>query len=193
MKETDNSEVDRTISDFWPSIALVGSIFGVIIFAIGLAFGYMQIQSEPSGAIISPMMFSGVVVCLVVAFAGIMAIWHYTREVTPYVKLGQGALIGFLTGAVLIVISTILNELWHIIDPEYSQKIIESTIAGLEAMDLPADTKNTMIDATAESLRSQQSIFSQILYGIPMYGILNLITGLIGVKIFGKKEDEETF
>ncbi len=193
MEEINNSEVDRTISDFWPSIALVGSIFGVIIFALGLVFGYMQIQSEPTGAIFSPMMFSGVIVCLVVAFAGIMAIWHYTREVTPFIKLGQGALIGFLTGAVLVIVSTVLNELWHVIDPEYTQKVIDSTVAGLEAMDLPEDTKNTMIDATVESMRSEQSIFSQILYGIPMYGILNLITGLIGVKIFGKKEDEETF
>lgn len=193
MEEINNTETDRNINDFWPSIALVGTIFGVIIFALGLVFGYMQIQSEPSGAVFSPMMFSGVVICLVVAFAGLMAIWHYTKEVTPFVKLGQGALIGFLTGAVLVIISTVLNELWHFIDPEYTQKIIDSTIASMEAMDIPEESKNSMIDATVESMRSQQSIFSQILYGVPMYGILNLITGLIGVKIFGQKENEETF
>ncbi|MEX2456139.1 MAG: DUF4199 domain-containing protein [Balneolaceae bacterium] len=193
MEEINNTEAERTINDFWPSIALVGSIFGVVIFALGLIFGYMQIQAEPSGAMFSPMMFSGVIVCLVVAFAGAMAIWHYTREVTPFVKLGQGALIGFLTGTVIVIISTVLNEVWHLIDPEFTQKMIDSSIASMEAMDVPAETKDTMIDATVESMRSQQSIFSQILYGIPMYGILNLITGLIGVKIFGKKEDEETF
>lgn len=188
-----NKEADRNINDFWPSIALVGTIFGVITFALGLVFGYMQIQSEPSGGVFSPMMFSGVVICLVVAFAGLLAIWHYSKEVTPFVKLGQGALIGFLTGAVLVIISTVLNEAWHLIDPQYTQKIIDSTIASMEAMDIPAETKNSMIDATVESMRSEQSIFSQILYGIPMYGILNLITGLIGVKIFGQKENEETF
>ncbi len=193
MEEEIQSEEQKTISDFWPSIAVSGGIFGVIIFALGLVFGYMQINAEPTGAILSPLMLSGVVICLVVALAGGVAIWHYTKEETPYVKLGQGALIGFLTGAVLVVVSTVLNELWHFIDPDYTQKMMEATIANIEAMDMPAEQKEMMIDSTAETMRAQQSIFQQILYGIPMYGILNLITGMIAVKIFGKKKEQETF
>jgi hypothetical protein len=59
----------------------------------------------------------------------------------------------------------------------------------MEAMELPQEQKQQMIDMTAENIRSQQNIGSQLLWGIPMYGILNLITGMIGAKIFGKKEE----
>jgi hypothetical protein len=38
-------------------------------------------------------------------------------------------------------------------------------------------------------MRSQNSIGSQLLYNLPMYGILNVITGMIGAKVFGKQEE----
>lgn len=181
---------ENTISTFWPSIVIVGLIFSLVSFVINIFFGYRQINAEPTGAIFSPMMLSGVIVCLVTCVAGAVAVWHYTREVSPNLKLGQGALIGFLTGAVIILFSVILNELWQLFDPQYTEKLIEAAIANVEAMDLPSNTRDDMIDTMAESVRGQQSILQQIFWGIPITGLLNLVSGMIGTKIFANKEEE---
>jgi len=187
-----SQEQPFNFNNYWPSVAIVGAIFSVVSFVIGLFFGYQQINSEPAGSFISPVMISSGVICLATAFAGLMTVWHYTKEVSPQIKLGQGALIGFFTGAVIVIFSAVLNEMWHLIDPEYTEKLIEATIANVEAMELPADAKNDMIDAMAESMRSN-NFFRQIFIGIPIPGLLNMATAMIGVKVFGKKEDEINF
>ena len=111
MNEDENTQ-ELSFGDYLPSIGIVGVIFSLVSFVIGLFFGYQQINAEPTGSIMSPMMFSGIVICLVSALAGLLAVWHFTREVTPFMTLGQGALIGFLTGAVIVLVSVVLNELW---------------------------------------------------------------------------------
>lgn len=192
MNEEENKQ-ELSFNDYLPSIGIVGVIFSLISFVIGLVFGYQQINAEPTGSFLSPMMLSGVVVCLFSSFAGLVAVWHFTREKTPYLKLGQGALIGFLTGAVIVIVSVLLNELWIMIfDPDYTTKIMDATIANIEAMEMPEDAQQDMIDAMADSMATGQSFFRQIFWGIPVTGLLNLITALIGVKIFGEKI-EETF
>ncbi len=191
MEEVEQ-EASFNFNNYWPSVAIVGAIFSVVSFVIGLFFGYQQINAEPTGSFISPVMISSGVICLATAFAGLLTVWHYTKEVSPFIKLGQGALIGFFTGAVIVIFSAVLNEMWHLIDPSYTEKLIEATIANVEAMDLPADAKNDMVDAMAESMRSN-SFFRQIFIGIPIPGLLNMATAMIGVKVFGKKEDEINF
>lgn len=173
---------------YWTSVAVAGLIFGILAFVLSIVTTYATINSEPSGSMFSPVQFIGVLVCLAGAFGGMLATWHYAKEFNVGIKLGRGALIGFLTGVVITVVSVVLGQLWQLIDPDMTQKLVESTIAQMEAMDLPQEQKQQMIDMTAENVRSQQSIGSQLLWGIPMYGILNLITGMIGAKIFGKKE-----
>jgi hypothetical protein len=175
----------------WTSIALVAVIFSIISFVIGLVFGYQQINSEPIGSFFSPVMLSSGIICLATAFAGLLAVWHYTKEVSPFLTLGQGALIGFVTGALVMVFSVVLNELWLFVDPDYTEKIIESTIANIEAMDMPSEMREEMIDTMAAGMQDQ-SILSQIFFGIPVPGLLNMGTAMIGVKIFAKKV-EETF
>lgn len=192
MNEDENTQ-ELSFSDYLPSIGIVGVIFSLVSFVIGLFFGYQQINAEPTGSILSPMMFSGIVICLVSALAGLLAVWHFTREVTPVLTLGQGALIGFLTGAVIVLVSVVLNELWILIfDPEYTAKIMDATIANIEMMEMPEESKQQMIDAMADQMAGGQSIWRQVFWGVPVTGLLNLLSGLIGVKLFGEKK-EETF
>jgi magnesium-transporting ATPase (P-type) len=194
----DQSEVSQqnksySFSDYMPSVGIVGAIFSLISFVGGLFFGYQQINAEPTGSFFSPFMISSGVICLITSVAGLVAVWHFTREVSPQLKLGQGAVIGFLTGAVIVVISIVFSELWvMLIDPDYNEKILESMIANIEAMDMPQSSKDDMIDAMAESIDTQQTILRQIFWGVPITGLLNLLTALIGVKLFAEKE-EETF
>lgn len=187
-----NNDVNYSFGDYLPSVGLVGVIFSLITFIGGLFFGYQQINSEPTGSFFTPFMLSSGVICLVTSVAGLIAVWHFTREVSPKLKLGQGAVIGFLTGAVIVLVSVVLSELWVMLaDPDYTEKILQSLIANIEEMDMPSSTKNEMIDAMAESLSSGQSIFRQIFMGIPVTGLINLITALIGVKIFAEKPEEQ--
>lgn len=189
----DESTQELSFNDYLPSIGIVGLIFSLVSFVIGLFFGYQQINAEPTGSMMSPMMFSGIVVCLVSALAGLLAVWHFTREVTPFMTLGQGALIGFLTGAVIVLFSVVLNEIWILVfDPEYTIKIMDAAIANIEAMEMPEESKQQMIDAMADSMAGGQSVWQQIFWGVPITGLINLVTGLIGVKVFGEKK-EETF
>lgn len=185
------TERNYSFGDYIPSAGIVGVIFALLTFVVGLFFGYQQINSEPTGSFFSPSMISGGVICLVSAFAGLIAVWHFTREVSPQLKLGQGAVLGFLTGAVIAIISVVLNEFWiGFFDPEYTEKILSSMIANIEAMDIPDSAKNDAIDGVAQSIDSGQTIWSQLFLGIPITGLLNLITALIGVKIFADKPDE---
>ncbi len=175
---------------YWPSVGIAGVIFGIIVFALSLVTGYTMINSEPTGSLFSPVqIILWVTVCLVGAFGGMLAIWHYANEYDISIKLGKGALIGLFTGVCLALVTVLLNQLWQVIDPDMTQKMIDSTIANFEAADLPDAQKQQMIDSTVQSMRNQNSIGKQLLYNLPMYGILNVITGMIGAKVFGKQEE----
>lgn len=180
-----------TLQDYLPSSSIVGVIFGLVTFVIGLFFIYQQINSEPSTSIMGMILgsVSMMFVCLIAACGGLVAVWHFTKEVTASLKLGQGAVIGFLTGAVIAVVSVLLSEIWStLIDPEMMRNYAESMMANFEAMDMPQST----LDDMAESIEEGDSMFRQLFLNIPLYGVLNLLTALIGVKIFADKP-EDTF
>lgn len=189
--ENDKETEQLTIQDYLPSSSIVGVIFGVVTFVVGLFFIYQQINSEPSGNVMGMLLgsLSMLAVCLIAACGGLVAVWHFSKEVTSSIKLGQGAVIGFLTGAVIAIISVILSELWStLIDPEMMRNYADAMITNFEAMDMPQST----LDDMAESFEDGDSMFRQLFLNIPLYGVLNLLTALIGVKIFADKQ-EETF
>lgn len=184
-----SEQVTNASPSYWPSVGLAALVFGLLTFVLQLITGYIQINSEPSGSMFSPTMFSGIAVCLIGAFGGMLAVWHYAREYRVTMKLGKGALIGFLTGAGIVVVGIILNKLWLLIDPDYTQKMMESTIANFEAMDVPEQQKQQMIDSTAEQFESNQSVATQLIWGVPVLGILNLLTGMLGVSMFAREQE----
>lgn len=190
-EENSNEERKLSFGDYLPSAGIVGVIFGLVSLVVGLFFGYQQINSEPTGSLFSPATFSPIVICLLTMFAGLIAVWHFTREVTPKLSLGQGAVLGFLTGAVITIVSVLLQEIWiMLIDPEYMEKITQSVIANMEVMDIPESQKDDIIDGLVESMEGGQSFLRQLFIGIPISGLLNLLTALIGVKIFAEKKEE---
>ena len=180
-----------TINDYLPSAGLVGLIFAVVIFAISIFFGYMQINAEPTGSPFGVTSISGIVVCLAGAFSGLVAVWHFSKEVTQDFKMGQGATIGFLTGAVVAVVSVMLTQVWTFIDPDYTQKLMDSVIANFEMMDLPDEALDGIIESTEQSV--DPGFLRQLFLSIPLQGILSTITALIGTKLFAQKADEQTF
>lgn len=186
----ENSPQQESVEEpsYWNSVGVAGVVFGIIIFVISLLGGYATINSEPTGSLLTPVQLLGILACLFGAFGGMLAIWHYAKTYNINISLGRGALIGFLAGVAITVVNVLLNELWTVIDPDMTQQVVDSTIANLEASDLPEQQKQQMIDITAGS-REGESIGRQLLTGIPLYGILNLITGIIGAKVFGQNEE----
>ncbi len=188
--EESKQQISANEPSYWTSVAIAGLLFGIILFAINLIASYATINSEPTGSMFSPIQLIGTLACLFGAFGGMLATWHYAREYEVPIKLGRGALIGFLVGVVITIINILLSQIWSIVDPDMTQQIIDSTVANIEAMEMPEQQKQQTIDMTVDMLRSQESVSSQLLWGIPLNGILNLITGMIGAKIFGKKEEQ---
>lgn len=185
MEQT--NQYNGTQPNYWASVGIAAVIFSLLTTVLQLISGYMQINAEPTGSLFSPTMLFGVVVCLVGAFGGMVAVWHYANEYQITLKLGKGALIGFLTGTVMVLIGIVLNKLWLVVDPDMQQKMMESMIANFEAMDMPEETKQQMIDQAAS--QANPSIGMQLLYGIPMFGILNLLTGMLGVSLFARNKE----
>lgn len=179
----------RDEPSYWTSVSIAGLIFGIIVFALSLISTYAMINSEPSGSLFSPVQLLGVLVCLIGAFGGMLAVWHYTNEYDISLKLGKGALVGLFTGVAITAVTVILNQFWQFIDPEMTQKLIDSTIANFEAADLPDAQKQQMIDSTVQGMRDQNNIGRQLMYSLPTYGILNILTGMIGAKVFGSSEE----
>ena len=188
MEESQQQMQERNPT-YWTSVAIAGLLFGIIVFIISLISTYTIINSEATGSYFSPSSLLWCFSCLFGAFGGMLATWHYAKEYDIAIKLGKGALMGFITGVVMALVSVVLSQVWQLIDPDMTKKMIDSLIANFEAMDLPEEQKQQMIDSTVESTRGQTGILSQLLWGIPLYGILNLITGMIGAKVFGKKEE----
>ncbi|MEX2585827.1 MAG: DUF4199 family protein [Balneolaceae bacterium] len=176
-------------NDYWHSVLIVGAAFGVVGSLVTILFGYLQISSEPSGALLTPLMIGSVLVRLATCFAGMIAIWHMARSVTPWLTLSRGALIGFLAGGVVVIVDVVVQTLWLQIDPAYTERVLESIIANLEQMNIPGDTREELIDQMAAAVETP-SLFSQIFYGIPVTGLLNLLTGMLGIKYFARKPDK---
>ncbi len=184
-----SEQVINTNASYWPSVGIAALIFSLLTSTLQLITGYIQINSEPSGSMFSPAMFSGIAICLIGAFGGMVAVWHYAREYQVTMKLGKGALIGFLTGVVMLLIGIALNKIWLLIDPEFTQKLMDSTMANFEAMDVPENQKQQMMDGAAQQFENNQSIVTQLIWGIPMFGILNLLTGMLGVSLFAREKE----
>lgn len=178
---------NNTIPSYWASVGIAAFIFSLITTVLQLISGYMQINSEPTGSMFSPSMFMGIFVCLIGAFGGMLAVWHYTNENQLTLKLGKGALIGFLTGTAMVLIGMVFNEIWSFIDPDMNEKMMEAVIANFEAMDVPEETRQQMIDQAASRVNPSPGM--QLAWGIPIFGILNLLTGMLGVALFAREKE----
>lgn len=183
MEQTEQFNGVEENPSYWASIGIAGLIFGIVIFALQTALQYMMAGGS-TGFIFSSI--AGIVVCLIGAFGGMLAVWHYSNEYDITFKLGKGALIGVLTGLAVAIVYLILMNLWHFIDPNLQKEIMETTIDKMQAANVPDER----IEAIKQGMKQGQSLGRQLLWTFPIYAILNLITGMIGVPLFAKEEEE---
>jgi len=171
-----------------------GAVFGIAASVLTLALTYLNLGSEPDGAMFTPMSMVGIVVCLLGAMTGLLTVRTYAKTTGLPMKAGQGAVIGLVAGALFTVFSGVISLVWtQIVDPSLSDRMMEHMIANFEAMaNIPAESKEQMIDAVAAEFEKQKTFMGQ-LTALGLGGlfnvILNVFTGMIGVAVFAKKEE----
>lgn len=179
---------------YWNSV-IVGALFSaIVIFVVSLISGYMTIKAEPSASVLSPGQLVGIVSCLIGALGGWVATRHYATTYDINFPLGKGAVIGLLAGIAAGIISALLSQIWTFIDTGYVQGIVDSTIANLEVNTMiPDDLKEEIIEETEKKLQDQFSSFSGIAIGSAIsaatFGILNLLSGMVGAKMYGSEDE----
>ncbi len=168
---------------YWPSVILAGIVFGLLSFILGTFFGYYQINSTASTSFTS---ISGTVICLFSGIGALLATWHYQKENEVAMAIGKGAVIGLLTGLFIGILSVLLSQLWLLVDPSFTQKIIDHQIALINAKPNLSDAQKQQ---TVDMMQSMGGTMKYIGYTVNVIGvgILNLLTGMLGAKLFSKK------
>jgi len=179
---------DSNTSSYWSSVILASVIFGLISFALTIGAGYYTINSEPTNTTINPSTIVGAITCLFTAFGGMLAVWHYTREKVDSVVLGKGALIGLLTGIIIGLLSLFLsNVIWPLIDPSYTDKIIDATMRTMQARGMSQEQLQKMSD-----MMHSGSPWRSIGYAVNVviFAFLNMITGMVGARMFSENKEQ---
>lgn len=180
-------ENEQSYPSYWNSVIIASLITAIVVTVFSLIGGYMTLGSEPSGSFFNSAQLFGTVGCLFGALGGVLVNWHYVKENDVTYKIGKGALLGLLVGLGATIFAVIIGQIWNLIDPSYQQALIEWNIQNTEAMQMPAETKETII-AGMDDPNSIKNIGLQALIMFVGLGIINVISGLIGAKVFASEE-----
>lgn len=180
-------ENEQTQPSYWNSVIIASLITAIVVTAFSLIGGYMTLGSEPSGSFFSSAQLFSTIGCLLGALGGIFVNWHYVKENNINYKIGRGALLGLLVGLGATIFSVIISQIWNVIDPGFQEALIEWNIQNLEAMQMPAEAREQAI-AGFDDPNSLQNIGLQALFTFIGLGIVNVISGLIGAKVFASEE-----
>jgi tetrahydromethanopterin S-methyltransferase subunit F len=190
--ETENQTVDS--SAYWATIGVTGLIFGVAAFFIKTLLTYLRIQIGTQGHFISVYFILGIIVLawLIKACGGGFACWYYDKKSGLPVMTGRAAMMGFITGVAITIVTIILGSIWHWIAPGMIHQKLHSDIAIIKSLDIPADQKKQFVKSITESLKGFRNPGKLLFSGIFSNGIPNLVTGMIAAKILQKKMNEQS-
>lgn len=168
------------------------AIVGIVVFILNIAMMYWIYGGEPSGSFFSAGQFAPLSLCLVSVLGSVLAVKAHVGEYGP-VKIGQGAVIGLVTGLIMAVIVTVLSSVWNFIDPEYMRMVSEYQIENYEIMldkgQITEQMFQQMRDEMMKQMENPNSLTNLgIGFGVSalMYGIINVIGGLITAKVTDK-------
>lgn len=179
-------------NSFISSALIMGIIFALIASVVSTVMSYNIISSEPSMTTMIMTSVISLVSCLIGAFAGMMAVRHYVKQFNVPMKMGRGAVIGLTTGVFVALFITLISFIWTtLIDPAFTDKLMEAIVASMDSMGGGADMSEAT-DSIYEQFEAQKTLVGQ-LQGFGMnalvLGALNALTGLLGVKFFAPKEE----
>ena len=177
---------------YWPSVIQAAIIIAVITTIVGIGLLYFVAGSEPS---MSVMVISGLTIpitCLVGLIGGIWATRSYAKAFDITFPIGTGALIGLYTGVIAALIGGVLGQIWNLVDPTLTDRFAQTMISAFEMNDQIPDSQKNDIIMDMEASFADQNNLGGILKGIAInagvLGFINLISGMIGAKIFASEE-----
>jgi hypothetical protein len=180
------------INDSYMPFALrLAVIFAIIAFVGNLVITYTVIGMEPSMMTLLIPSISSTVVCLIAAVAGLLVVRGYIKATDLRVPVGKGAVIGLVTGVLIAVISGVLGILWDFVDPNMTKNMMNSMLAATSS--IPGMDEAARQRAEDQMMASDPTQWSTRLMGLGIgtlgFGIVNMITGMIGAAVFSKKEE----
>jgi hypothetical protein len=183
--------MEQANESYMPFAVRFAMIFAIITFVGNLAVTYTVIGMEPSMMMMLIPTISGSIICLVAAIAGLLVVRGYIKATDLRVPVGKGAVIGLVTGLLIAVVSGVLSILWDFVDPNMTKNMMNAMMSAIDT--LPEMNEAARQQAIDQMMANDPSQWSTRLMGLGMstaaFGIVNLITGMIGAAVFSKKEE----
>ncbi len=181
---------------FISSAVIMGIVFALIASVVSTVLSYNVISSEPSMSNLIMTSVMSLLSCLIGMFAGMLAVRHHTKQYNVPMKMGRGAVIGLTSGVFVAVFITIISLIWtNLIDPAFIDKLMESMVASMETVGGPQ--MDEAIDGIYEQFNKQKTVAGQLqgfAINAGVLGALNALTGMLGVKFFAPKpENNDSF
>jgi hypothetical protein len=176
---------------FISSAVIVGFVVAVVVTIVSLVLGYYMIGSEPGTSTMIMMSLMGLVSCMVGIFAGLFAVRHHVKIFNAPLKMGRGAIIGLTSGVFVAIFTSILSLIWMLVDPSYVDRLMDAMIRSMETLGPQGEAQ---IDGIAQQFQDLKTVAGQLKsLGINalISGALNAITGILGVKFFAPKGDQD--
>lgn len=178
---------------YWSSVVVGASIVAILSSIAGYGLLYNIANAEPSMSIL---MKAGLIIpigCLFGAIGGFISNRQYAKNFEITYPLGRGALIGFFTGLVAAVFSTLISLIWtNLIDPMLMENFTNNMISAMELVEMPEAQREQSINdimADLENKNSMGSILSKLGFSVAALGIVNAISGIIGAKVFASEKE----
>jgi len=190
MTESESQNDFEELPSYWKSVGVAGVLFAVIAIVVKILLTLWRFKAYSSGSyhIVDIVLGTIILVWLIKAFGGAFACWYYNRQYSKKMQVGRAAMVGFLTGVAITVAGIIINLIWHLIDPTMLHRRMQNAIAIVKSMNLPHGQKKQIIQSVKHSFKNQGNIGQNLFAGIFIYGIPNIITGMIGAKIFDRNK-----
>ncbi|MFQ5570824.1 MAG: hypothetical protein ACE5G0_14165 [Rhodothermales bacterium] len=127
----------------------------------------------------------GCVVCLLYAGAGVLAVWHYTKEHSLTMTGGEGAGIGAMAGIVAGIIVIILSLIFRAIGLLPGPEEIITQLEESGQFDQLSDDQLDMVMGILDFMMGVGGYVLTIVFSV----IMAVIGGIIGASIFKKGSD----
>ena len=179
-------------NDTLPYILRFSVIFALVISVISTGLSYYMISMEPSMTVFIIPSAIFLSLCILGGLASLFVVRSYVKDTEAMVKVGQGAVIGLITGVIIALTSGLIGILWTFIDPTLGERVVEATMNAIDTMgEMDSSQRDAMVDQMMANDPTKLS--TQLMsMGVnsAVLGIVNMITGMIGASIFSKKEEE---
>jgi hypothetical protein len=175
-----------------PYVLRFSVVFALIISVLSTGISYFMISMEPSMTVFIVPSIIFLSICIIGGLGGLFVVRSYVKDTDAIVKVGNGAVIGLITGVIIAVTSGLIGILWNFIDPTLAERVMETTMNAVESMgNMDTAQQDAMMDQMMANDPSKLSTqLTNMGYSAAVLGIVNMITGMIGASIFSKKVEE---